>query len=130
MGKLSTAITFFTGAAFGGAVVWYITRERYALLAEEEINSVKETYAQMQEKAAKAMQQYQGADEEDTKPEDLSGGTPAITAKVPEKRRIAEYAERIKNGEPMDYSKTVAPSKQEIQEEPENSREHPYVRVS
>ena len=45
MGKLSTAIAFLTGAAVGGAAVWYITKEWYARLTEEEINSVKEAYA-------------------------------------------------------------------------------------
>ena len=50
MGKLNTVIAFFTGAAVGGAAVWYITKERYAQLAEEEINSVKEAYSHRGEK--------------------------------------------------------------------------------
>ena len=53
MSKLSTVIAFFTGAAIGGATVWYITKERYAQLAEEEISSVKEAYAQRESKERK-----------------------------------------------------------------------------
>lgn len=63
MGKLSTVIAFVTGAAVGGVTVWYITKERYAQLAEEEISSVKEAYAKMEskkKKAEEAMRKYQG----------------------------------------------------------------------
>ena len=128
MSKLSTAIAFLTGAALGGATVWYITKERYAQLAEEEINSVKEAYARREdkkEKADKAMERYQGTDEEVQE-----GPPPVVTAKVPEKGSITEYAERVKNGAPMDYSRTSVPPKTVVPEEPaqsENAGEHPYV---
>ncbi len=107
MSKLSTVIAFFTGAAIGGATVWYITKERYAQLAEEEISSVKEAYAQREskrEKAEKALRQYQGAEDEDAPATD-GPVTPAVTAKVTEKGSISEYAQRIQNGEPPEYSK-------------------------
>ena len=128
MGKLSTAIAFVAGAALGGATVWYITKEWYAQLAEEEINSVKEAYAQRErkkEKADKALKRYQGTDEEVQE-----GQIPAVTAKVPEKGSITEYAERIKNGAPMDYSRTSVPPKTGGQEKPPETGtpgEHPYV---
>lgn len=128
MGKLSTVIAFFTGAAVGGAAVWYITKERYAQLAEEEINSVKEAYAQMEskkEKADKAMRCYQGADEEAQE-----DATTAVTVKLQEKGSIAEYAERVKNGAPMEYSRTSVPPKTGVPGEPvqaENVGERPYV---
>lgn len=127
MSKLSTAIAFLTGAALGGATVWYITKERYAQLAEEEINSVKEAYARREskkEKADKAMRRYQGTDEEVQE-----GQTSVVTARVAEKGSITEYAERIKNGAPMDYSRTSVPPKagQEKAPEPETPGEHPYV---
>lgn len=128
MGKLSTTIAFVAGAALGGATIWYITKERYARLAEEEINSVKEAYARREgkkEKADKALKRYQGTDEEIQE-----GQTPAVTAKVMEKGSITEYAERVKNGAPMDYSRTSVPPKavpQEKPAEPETSGEHPYV---
>ena len=100
MSKLSTVIAFFAGAAIGGATVWYITKERYAQLAEEEISSVKEAYAQRESKREKA------------------------------EKALRQYAQRIQNGEPPEYSKTVVPTKTGTQEEPEqseNSGDVPYV---
>lgn len=131
MSKLSTVIAFFAGAAVGGATVWYITKERYAQLAEDEINSVKEAYARREskkEKAEKALWQYRGVDEETLDTDDPV--TPVVTAKVSDKGSITEYAQRIQNGAPMEYSKTVAPSKTDIQGGPaqtETSGEIPYV---
>ena len=128
MGKLSTVIAFFAGAAVGGATVWYITKERYAQLAEEEINSVKEAYAhreQKKEKVDEVMQRYRGEGEDTDEPK-----TPVVTAKLAEKESISEYAKRVQNGAPMEYSKTVVPPKAETREEPvqsENSGDVPYV---
>ena len=128
MGKLSTVIAFFAGAAVGGATVWYITKERYAQLAEEEINSVKEAYAhreQKKEKVDEVMQWYRGEGEDTDEPK-----TPVVTAKLAEKESISEYAKRVQNGAPMEYSKTVVSPKAETREEPvqsENSGDVPYV---
>lgn len=128
MRKLSTVIAFLTGAVVGGAAVWYITKDRYAQLAEDEISSVKEAYAKMEskkEKANKAMQKYQGTDENVQESQ-----TTAVTAKVVEKGSIAEYAERVRHGEPMDYSKTVVPPKSGKPADlpmSDNSGEAPYV---
>lgn len=127
MSKFGTAIAFFAGAVIGGATAWYIAKERYAQLAEEEIASVKETYAVMDRKkknAEDAMLRYRGAD--DTSDDQIS----AVTAKVAEKGDIAEYAERIKNGDQMIHSGTNAiPKTSDLEEppKPENSGEHPYV---
>lgn len=126
MGKLNTVIAFFTGAAVGGAAVWYITKERYAQLAEEEINSVKEAYShrgEKKEKADAALRRYQGEGEEEPK-------TPVVTTKVTEKESISEYAKRVQNGAPMEYSKTVVPPKAMEPEKPAHpvtSGDVPYV---
>ena len=126
MGKLNTVIAFFTGAAVGGAAVWYITKERYAQLAEEEINSVKEAYShrgEKKEKADAALRRYQGESEEEPK-------TPVVTTKVTEKESISEYAKRVQNGAPMEYSKTVVPPKAMEPEKPAppvTSGDVPYV---
>ena len=56
--------------------------------------------------------------------------TTAVTTKVTEKGSISEYAQRIQNGAPPEYSKTVVPTKTGTQEEPEkseNSGDVPYV---
>lgn len=129
MGKLSTVIAFVTGAAVGGVSVWYITKERYAQLAEEEISSVKEAYAKMEskkKKAEEAMRKYQGTDDEAVQ----EGPTPAVAAKVAEKGSIAEYAKRVQEGAPMEYSKTVVPPKGETasdQRQTGTPGEFPYV---
>lgn len=126
MSKLSSTIAFFAGAAIGGAAVWYITKEWYSQIAEEEISSVKEAYAKMEskkEKAEKAMQKYQGTDTSE-------GQTQAVTAKVMDKGSIAEYAKRVQNGAPMDYSTTIVPPKAEPtadQRQVGTPGEFPYV---
>lgn len=133
MGKLSTVIAFFTGATIGGTTVWYITKERYSRLAEEEINSVKEAYAHMgkkKERAEEALLRYRGTDEatDDSDPEIPK--TPVVTTKVAEKESISEYAKRVQNGAPMDYSKTVVPPKDDKPEETvqsETTGDVPYV---
>lgn len=128
MSKLNAMAAFLMGAALGGAAVWYITKDRYAQLAEEEINSVKEAYAKMEskkEKAEKAMQKYRGDDEDAHE-----GQTVVIATKVAEKGSIAEYAKRVQNGAPMEYSKTVVPPKTEKPvglPQSENSGEVPYI---
>lgn len=125
MSKLSTAIAFFAGAALGGAAVWYVTKDRYARLAEEEINSVKEVYAQRERERAETPDKPAG-EAEDTG----ASKTPAVTAKVLEKESISEYAKRVKEGAPMDYSRTIVPHKADASAEPsqsENSVERPYV---
>lgn len=123
MSKLSTTVAFFTGAAFGGAAAWYFLKEKYAQLAEEEINSVKEAFAQKERKQMDGiLKVYREGPEE--------GATHAVMAKVQEKGSIADYAIRIQNGEPMKYAKTSVPPKPEAVIEPNESKnfgEHPYV---
>ncbi len=129
MGKLSTVIAFFTGTAIGGATVWYITRERYARLAEDEINSVKEAYAHIdkkKEKAEEALCRYRGVNNESDDPDTEIPKIPAVTTKMAEKGSIAEYVKRVQNGAPMKYSRTVVPSKADTPEAPAQS-EVPYV---
>ena len=42
---LSKFVTFTVGAALGSAVTWFLLKEKYAKLAEEEIESVRELYS-------------------------------------------------------------------------------------
>lgn len=122
MGKFSTAIAFLVGTVFGGAAVWYLTKEWYAQLAEKEITSVKEAYARRdnkKENAEKALHRYQGNNEESGVSDTEGAKTPVVNAKVAEKGSIAEYAQRIQNGAPMKYSKTTI--------QPEIEKEIPYV---
>lgn len=113
MNKLSTTVAFLVGAAIGGTAVWYFLKDKYAQLAEEEINSVKETYARKEgEKHGSKVQKYEEAlDRYRTGPE--AAVTNAVTSKIPDKGNISDYARRIQNGEPMQYSTTVVPPKSE-----------------
>lgn len=45
MAKASGIIIFIAGVAIGSAATWAITKKRYEQLAQEEIDSVKEAYA-------------------------------------------------------------------------------------
>ena len=58
MSKLKTTIVFLMGVTIGGGAVWYLTKEKYAKIAEDEINSVKEAYARREQQKSNT----QGAD--------------------------------------------------------------------
>lgn len=126
MSKLGTTMAFFAGVAVGGVTVWYAVKDRYAKLAEEEINSVKEAYYQRESTlndAKSALERYSGNSEDETDP----AVTPEVS-KLMKKESVADYARRIKEGAPMDYSRTVVPPKTDIPEEPaKNAGEIPYV---
>lgn len=115
MGRYNVALAFLAGTVLGGATVWYMTKERYAQLAEEEINSVKAAYAKRErakEKSDEAMRRYKGEDM--GTPDPAAEGpkaTPAVSTKIVEKGSISEYAQRIQNGAPMEYSRTTAAPK-------------------
>ena len=120
MSKLKMAFAFVTGAAIGGAAVWYALKDRYARLADEEIASVKETYSQMEHKSMKDLgKQFADGIKESLDEEK----TPAVTTKIQDKGNITEYAERIKNGAPMEYSKTVVPSKPSVPDDDSSQEE-------
>lgn len=44
MNKLSYLLTFAAGALIGSAATWYFVKDKYEKLAQEEIDSVKETF--------------------------------------------------------------------------------------
>ncbi len=124
MSKLGTTFAFLAGVAVGGAAVWYYTKDKYAQLAEEEINSVKEAYARREKQ--------QESEAESDIPSDLGvGQTHVVVDKVQDKGDIKEFARRVQGEKGYtDYSKTVVPPKAEMQEEPaqsENPGEVPYV---
>jgi len=124
MKKLGTTFAFLAGAAVGGAAVWYYTKDKYAQLAEEEINSVKEAYARREKQ--------QESEAESDIPSDLGvGQTHVAVDKVQDKGDIKEFARRVQGEKGYtNYSKTVVPSIARTREEsplPENLGEVPYV---
>lgn len=50
MNKLTSAIIFVAGAAVGSIVTWALVKNRYADIAQEEIDSVKEAYTNLLKK--------------------------------------------------------------------------------
>ena len=44
MNKLSYLLAFAAGALIGSAATWYFVKDKYEKLAQEEIDSVKETF--------------------------------------------------------------------------------------
>lgn len=120
MSKIGTTIAFLTGAAIGGGVVWYFTKDIYARQAEEEINSVKEAYAR-REKQQKVVEETDIQDNPPINP------TPLASNKVQDKGSITEYARRIQGGDRYtNYSKSVVPEKPADKPEIEDV-ERPYV---
>ena len=43
--EISNIIIFAVGAAIGSAVTWKVVKDKYSKIADEEIRSVKETFA-------------------------------------------------------------------------------------
>ena len=81
MSKLTSFMTFATGVAIGSVVTWYFVKDKYAKLAQEEIDSVKEVYGR---KFAK---------EEPVEDTDISEEKPEPEEKKPVD--IKEYATRL-----------------------------------
>ena len=62
-------LVFAAGAVFGSLVTWKLTKDKYARIAQEEIDSVKEVFARRErEEIASNEQSADEEDEEDTEP--------------------------------------------------------------
>jgi len=109
--KTSAMLGFLTGVTLGGAAAWYYSKEKYALIAEQEIASVKETYS-------KRAQQ--------TMPEEPAAPTMLSPGKVQDKPSISEYAKLVQSEGYTEYSSTVA-GKSEAETPKLTPGEVPYV---
>ncbi len=110
--KLSALLGFATGVTAGGAVVWYYAKEKYARIAQEEIDSVKEVYAKREKKVSN----------------DIPVETPAAPENetVRDEEAIKTYTRKLQDAGYTDYSSTVVPSKSEAVPE-EFRADAPYV---
>lgn len=90
MNKMINALAFFSGVAVGSAATWYYIKEKYARIAEEEINSVKEVYANHDQKLT----------------EDSGTGS-ENASKILDKPSLTEYARRVRDEGYTEYSHTV-----------------------
>lgn len=103
MNKIEAAIAFLLGAAVGGTAVWYLVKDKYAKIAEDEINSVKETYAR-HERAQNALNRYKGLCD-DEKKSDISNNSDSDKVSVPDNGNAAKHSDNTKTKESrIDYS--------------------------
>lgn len=91
--KISALLGFLAGAAIGGTAVWYLVKDRYEGIAEEEIDSVKAAYA-----AREAMISRK-----------VESPTVLTSARSQQKESITEYAKRVQQEGYKEYSRTVVP---------------------
>ena len=61
--KFINVLVFAAGAAIGSAVTWKVVKTKYERLAQEEINSVKEAYADMLTNLQEQVDDYSTVDE-------------------------------------------------------------------
>ena len=54
--KFSFLLGLVFGASAGGAAVWYLIKDKYEAIAQEEIDSVKSTYAAQKEAISKELE--------------------------------------------------------------------------
>lgn len=110
MSKATGFAMFVLGAAVGSVVTWQYTKKKYELIAQEEIDSVKEIFSKRES----------AADVEITAPEPQT----AKIGKPEEKPDITEYAARLERDGYTNYSNVGAEQKKEEQETMEIK---PYV---
>lgn len=104
MSKFKTTIVFLMGVTIGGGAVWYLTKEKYAKIAEDEINSVKEAYARREQK--------NNTQRTDIPPDEGVVQVRAATGKVQDKGDITEFARRVQgDNRYTNYSTTSVPEK-------------------
>lgn len=105
MNKLKTMIVFLVGLTVGGSAVWYLTKEKYAKIAEDEINSVKEAYARRE-------QQKNNTPGTDISADEVVVQVPAATGKVQDKGDITDFVRRVQGDEHYtNYSTTSVPER-------------------
>ncbi len=110
--KMTTILGFLTGIILGGAATWYYSKEKYAFIAEQEIASVKEAYANR---------------EQQEKPTEPAPPTMLPPGKTGEKPSLVEYAKRVQGEGYTEYSTTVV-DKAAVEETPKGTPgEIPYV---
>lgn len=69
MSKVATTFAFVLGAAAGSVTAWYFTKKTYERIAQEEIDSVKETFSKLYKRDEEAAQDSEdSSDDEDEDP--------------------------------------------------------------
>lgn len=71
MSKVATAFAFVLGAAAGSVTAWYFTKKTYERIAQEEIDSVKETFSKLYKRDDSATQDSEDSSDDEEEEEDL-----------------------------------------------------------
>lgn len=110
MSKLFPFVTFTIGAVAGAASAWYFAKKKYELIAQEEIDSVKEVYSN------KVTKDISNVSVEDY--------VKAKATTVDEKKTddIMEYANKLSQAGYVDYSAIKEDKKEDVM-----SEDKPYI---
>lgn len=116
--KITSFMMFIFGAAVGSVVTWQYTKKKYEQIAQEEINSVKETFSKLKVK------------NKDNESEE-NNNVRTIVERAKDKPSIVEYAAKLRKQGYTNYSNTDSlsedsnVSEEEVDENMINDK--PYV---
>lgn len=116
MNKYTGALSFIFGAGLGAAAAWYFLKTKYEAIAQEEIESVKETYAKREEESNKKT-------EPETEPEPDEATKKRLARNKPDISVYTKQIEKLKYTGYFDEEE----SEEEHVEESRVMQEHPYV---
>ena len=117
--KITSFMMFIFGAAVGSVVTWQYTKKKYEQIAQEEIDSVKETFSKLKE--------VKNKDNES----DENNNVGTIVERAKDKPSVAEYAAKLRKQGYTNYSDTDSlsedsnVSEEEVDENMINDK--PYV---
>lgn len=69
--KLINVLMFTAGAAIGSLVTWKVVKAKYEQIAQEEIDSVKETWSRMVREESESYEADEGSEEDDSDEDDV-----------------------------------------------------------
>ena len=111
--KITSFMMFIFGAAVGSVVTWQYTKKKYEQIAQEEIDSVKETFSKLKE--------VKNKDNES----DENNNVGTIVERAKDKPSIMEYAAKLRKQGYINYSNTDSLFEEEVDENMINDK--PYV---
>jgi hypothetical protein len=111
--KITSFMMFIFGAAVGSVVTWQYTKKKYEQIAQEEIDSVKETFSKLKE--------VKNKDNES----DENNNVRTIVERAKDKPSVVEYAAKLRKQGYINYSNTDSLFEEEVDENMINDK--PYV---
>jgi hypothetical protein len=110
--KITSFMMFIFGAAVGSVVTWQYIKKKYERIAQEEIDSVKETFSKLEVKSK---------DNESKE----NNNVRTIVERAKDKPSVVEYAAKLRKQGYINYSDTDSLSEEEVDENMINDK--PYV---